>query len=385
MNTSQIAALDRQKTAVLVWGGILEEHGPYLPSFTDGYINEYLTRSLAKAIAARPGWAVLVFPPVPLGTTTADSIGGRRQFPGSYGVREATLRAVFVDIASAIGAQGFRWVFVVHGHGAPSHNRALDAAAAHFNRSYGGRMVHLSGIADIRGKCGAVVERHLARTALAEDARSPHAGASETSLLLALRGELVDRSYADARPLPAPTRDATTDIARRSDWQGYFGSPRTATAALGEECLEVMTAGYNDLAIRVLDGFDDSTLSRYTTSWGFFATDAFLWSLTLLAAVWLTAVGYVTATSPRWLRAWAATKSRWSRALRLLPTTAAIAFAVATLVVLRASVPFRLAALLSLPPDPTYTMFLLSIATIMIGSIRLVFAATRALTQPSKA
>jgi membrane protein insertase Oxa1/YidC/SpoIIIJ len=71
--------------------------------------------------------------------------------------------------------------------------------------------------------------------------------------------------------------------------------------------------------------------------------------------------------------------------LRLLPTTAAMAFAVAMLVVLRASIPFRLAALLSQPPDPTYTMVLLALATIVIGSIRLVSAATRALTQRPKA
>ena len=33
LNTRQIEALDRQKTVVLIPGGILEEHGPYLPSF----------------------------------------------------------------------------------------------------------------------------------------------------------------------------------------------------------------------------------------------------------------------------------------------------------------------------------------------------------------
>jgi creatinine amidohydrolase/Fe(II)-dependent formamide hydrolase-like protein len=111
MNSSQM--LDRQKTAVLLWGGILEAHGPYLPASTDGYINDYLTRRLAEAITARPGWVVVLrFPPVPLGTATAESIGGLRQFPGSYGVREATLRAIFVDLGSA----------------------ALDAAAGHFNR-----------------------------------------------------------------------------------------------------------------------------------------------------------------------------------------------------------------------------------------------------------
>ena len=37
MNTRQIQALNLQKTVVLIPGGILEEHGPYLPSYTDGY------------------------------------------------------------------------------------------------------------------------------------------------------------------------------------------------------------------------------------------------------------------------------------------------------------------------------------------------------------
>ena len=35
MNTDQIRALDRETTIVLLPGGILEQHGPYLPSFTD--------------------------------------------------------------------------------------------------------------------------------------------------------------------------------------------------------------------------------------------------------------------------------------------------------------------------------------------------------------
>ncbi|HEX7233027.1 MAG TPA: creatininase family protein, partial [Candidatus Binatia bacterium] len=40
MNTEQIKALDREKTAVLLPVGILEEHGPYLPSGSDVYITD---------------------------------------------------------------------------------------------------------------------------------------------------------------------------------------------------------------------------------------------------------------------------------------------------------------------------------------------------------
>ena len=36
LNTREIRALDRDKTVVFLQGGMLEEHGPYLPAFTDG-------------------------------------------------------------------------------------------------------------------------------------------------------------------------------------------------------------------------------------------------------------------------------------------------------------------------------------------------------------
>ena len=56
LNIDQIRLLDRQRTVILLPGGVMEEHGPYLPSFTDGYRNERLTEDLAAAIAKRPGW-----------------------------------------------------------------------------------------------------------------------------------------------------------------------------------------------------------------------------------------------------------------------------------------------------------------------------------------
>jgi hypothetical protein len=76
MNTKQIRSLDRAKTAVLIPGGILEEHGPYLPCFNDGYWNEWFARRLAEAIVARPGWTALVFPTIPserAGPTRSDA------------------------------------------------------------------------------------------------------------------------------------------------------------------------------------------------------------------------------------------------------------------------------------------------------------------------
>lgn len=44
----------------------MEEHGPYLPSYSDGYQNERYTADLAAAIARRQGWTAVVFPAIPL-------------------------------------------------------------------------------------------------------------------------------------------------------------------------------------------------------------------------------------------------------------------------------------------------------------------------------
>ena len=50
LSVRDIANLDRDETVVILVGGILEEHGPYLPSFTDGYMNAYLARQTAEAV-----------------------------------------------------------------------------------------------------------------------------------------------------------------------------------------------------------------------------------------------------------------------------------------------------------------------------------------------
>ncbi len=106
MNTQQIRALNLQETVVLIPGGILEEHGPYLPAYTDGYADDAYTRELAKAIVARPGWTVVLFPQIPLGNDPANTIGGKTVFVGSYPVRMVTLRAIYMDLANELGDQG---------------------------------------------------------------------------------------------------------------------------------------------------------------------------------------------------------------------------------------------------------------------------------------
>jgi len=253
MNTEQIKAFEREKTVVLLPEGILEEHGPYLPSFSDGYMAERRTEDLANAIVERPGWKVLIFPLIPLGSDGANIQGQKYVFPGSYTVRPATLRAVFMDLASDLGEQDFRWVFVVHGHGGVNHNRFLNQAGDYFHDTYGGQMINLMAL---------VRPQRRPDTRSEEEQRDDHAGAGETSTMLFLRPDLVSSAYKDAQPLPARDQKHRVEIAQANNWPGYWGSPGFASAAAGAAQWKVSSSRWVELALKILNGFDYRQMKR---------------------------------------------------------------------------------------------------------------------------
>ena len=262
MNTQRIRALDLAKTVVLIPGGILEEHGPYLPSYADGYADDAYTRELAKAIVARPGWTVVVFPQIPLGNDPANTIGRKTVFPGSYPVRMATLRAIYMDLATELGDQGFRWRFLVHNHGAPNNHKALNQASDYFHDVYGGTMVHLFGLKPVFMCCGSK-EKVLSAKQLAEEGFSVHAGADEQSQLLFLRPEFVPENYRSAPSLTGANFADLVRMAKGEGWPGYFGAPRLATAALGALEFTRSSENLNTMALQILDGLDFRKVSRF--------------------------------------------------------------------------------------------------------------------------
>jgi creatinine amidohydrolase/Fe(II)-dependent formamide hydrolase-like protein len=258
LNTEQIRSFDRDRTAVLIPGGVLEEHGPYLPCSTDTYGSELLTSDLADAIVRRPGWSVLIFPTIPLGHGGANGIGGKDVFPGTYTVRATTLRAVFMDLASELGEQGFRWVFYVNFHFPPNeHNTALHQACAYFNDVYGGKMVHLMGLIDF-----SILEGLLT----AEDQKAAgidvHAGALETGWMLAFHPNLVDPAYKQAVAQSGETWEDINRMASAPNWPGYVGAPALAKASYGTTIAEKISATVVALALSILDGEDVDAAAR---------------------------------------------------------------------------------------------------------------------------
>lgn len=264
MNAAQLARLDTARTVFVVPGGLIEEHGPYLPVNADGYRNERIAEDVAAAVAARPGWKAVIFPVVPLGSGSFEVVAGRPGFPGSAPVRASTLRDVFMDLADGFGERGFRRVFVVNGHGDPNHNRAMDVAGDYFRDTYGGFMVHLLGRRGCQAESvGSPPAALWSPQAAAADAGSPHAGAQESSRTLYLRPDLVDSAYRRAPDVTAADLGAWRAAASKPDWPGYVGAPRFTSLELGRWIYRNESAGCTALALRLLDGTDERTVPRY--------------------------------------------------------------------------------------------------------------------------
>jgi creatinine amidohydrolase/Fe(II)-dependent formamide hydrolase-like protein len=253
LSLRDIEQLDREKTVVVMPGGLFEEHGPYLPSFTDAYLNEWLADRTAEAIVAKRGDTVLKFPIIPLGAGSPEDFGGLAPFSGSYTVRPDTLRAVYMDLASALGQDGFRTIFVFNRHGAPSHNRALLDAAAYFNDRFDGRMVVLTSLIFDETTDP---PNYLDSDERRENGVDVHAGEWETSQTLFLQPQLVHDDYRTAAPATAASPEVLSEVATKPGWRGYFGSPRLATAKGGAQWVDYRTRQTIDLALRILDGFD---------------------------------------------------------------------------------------------------------------------------------
>jgi creatinine amidohydrolase/Fe(II)-dependent formamide hydrolase-like protein len=271
MNTEQIRALDKQKTVVILTGGILEQHGPHLPSYSDVYVNEWRSERLAEAITERSGWASLMFPTIPLGSGGANEIGSKYVFPGTYAVRWSTVRAVFMDLATELGEQGFRWIVIMHGHGAPHNNLALEQAGEYFRDTYGGRMIHLVGLQPTPAQYAkaklTVPYPELTEAEAKENGPDIHAGYDETSTMLFLRPDLVNPIYKQLPPLSVSNPADQYKISNAADWLGYLGSPRLGNASFGSRKMQWRAAQAKAIVWAIIDGvLDERDIPRYSKS-----------------------------------------------------------------------------------------------------------------------
>jgi creatinine amidohydrolase len=210
--------------------GATEAHGPHLPLNTDVIISERMAIHALPALADR-GYLAAVLPPLaymPAGYAEA--------FAGTLTVSAASARALLLDIARSLKAQGFACIALANSHFDPVNVAMLREAAKEI-RALGLPVAFPD-----------FTRRALAQTLTAEfQSGACHAGQYETSLVMAARPDLVNE--VERRRLPGNPASLTAAFAagaRTFEEAGgpnaYFGDPQNASATEGAESLRIMAA-----------------------------------------------------------------------------------------------------------------------------------------------
>lgn len=212
--------------SLIVWPvGAIEQHGPHLPVGTDTFTIEYVTRQAAQQAAATI--SVQVAPTLPFGSSHH-----HLPFGGTMSLStEAYYRTIY-ELTESLIVSGYRKIFILNGHG--GNHELIQLVARDLAR------VHPVSVA--AASYWTIAWDALVKRNAHVDCRFPgHAGAFETSMIMALRPELVHE------PLPHREQVTSTDprgfvrpyrAEHHRAWQaidGYTDSPDRADAEQGQE------------------------------------------------------------------------------------------------------------------------------------------------------
>jgi len=116
MTAVAIEAAVERGAGVLLPIGVMETHGPHLPTGTDALIATQICR-LTKSYAAELGRELLIAPPYYWGIT-----GVLSGFAGSFNIRAETARQLLNDVIDSLLANKFGDILLVSHHGDFDHN-----------------------------------------------------------------------------------------------------------------------------------------------------------------------------------------------------------------------------------------------------------------------
>jgi creatinine amidohydrolase len=256
---TQIDALNRDRTLFILPVGMIEEHGPHLPVGADTLGVTYEANGAATHVSrALPDWNVVMMPPINYGHSGANQLGDMPIHPGTYAIRQSTLRSLVADVGGQIAQNGFKWIFVLNGHGAPTHNIAINEACDFVSETFRVTMLHVTALfqADtaIQASGATINARYFSAAELSSFGMDVHAGVAETSGMLAVRPDLVRANYKALPSRAGRSLEELRKIATTPGWQGYLSSPARATAEHGRAVEAWWIDGTTDLMLRAVRG-----------------------------------------------------------------------------------------------------------------------------------
>ncbi len=257
LNSPTIAELDKDKTAVFLPVSPVEGHGPHLPLGVDYFDALFFADKAAElTIQKRPDFDALIYPGIPVGIQLYKQ-------PGSLRIDGGVLYDMIVGLGTSLALWGFKYIFILSGHGSPKDIVALESACVKVSKKQKIQMHNLSGSLAIRFLKGEFIDKISSRLPdpLTEREKELlrkdiHAGWWETSMMLKLKPDLVDGEYKSLQH-NEKVKGSSGSV------PGYFGSPAMASAEFAGASVEVLIDEVGSIIEKCLSGKD---VSRETIS-----------------------------------------------------------------------------------------------------------------------
>jgi len=231
---TKLDLVPRPEDLLLLPVGACEQHGPHLPTGTDSLVVSEIADRAARVLQGE--FRVIVAPTIPVGYSRH-----HLPFGATISISAATYQQFLIEMCESLVAGGFDKIFLLNGHGGNAdivNVVAREVALKH-------------GVTVGAGSYWVMAWDALVAQGAHQHARLPgHAGAFETSLLMALHPELVRSSAAPTRPgnfRSDPAGFHGPYLAEdQQNWlaiEGYSDNPAAADAAHGQSWLDAAVTG----------------------------------------------------------------------------------------------------------------------------------------------
>ena len=246
LKASELRTRAQQDAIVLVPVAAMEQHGPHLPVMVDSLLcGEVALRTARRVAERRP---IVVAPTVWSGLSEH-----HMPFGGTFTLDFPTFFALFRCLCRSLVTHGFRRIFLLNGHG--GNRWALRVVVDELSGELGAAMATATYWEPAAGLIAPILERQPG---------VQHACEAETSMVMALRPELVDAAcFAEAKfteTVHVVTQRGAhvwRSFAERTP-TGVIGDPTVASAEKGERLLDAAAEAMAELLL------DDGCWNRST-------------------------------------------------------------------------------------------------------------------------
>ena len=237
LKASELRALAERDAIVVVPVAAMEQHGPHLPVVVDSLLCAEVALRTARRVAARQ--PVVVAPTVWCGLSEH-----HMPFGGTFTLDFPTFSALLRCLCRSLVTQGFRRIFLLNGHG--GNRWALRVVVAQLTGALGAAPATATYWEPAAAAFARILEQQPG---------VQHACEAETSMVLALRPELVEQARLAEAKFIEPTHAVTQRGAHL--WRpfagrtptGVIGDPTVASAAKGERLLDAAADAIAELLL----------------------------------------------------------------------------------------------------------------------------------------